>query len=286
MPTLRSPFKTPEGEAQIMAAYDATLKLWTVPFEAMDIPSRFGVTHLAACGPAGAPPLVLLHAFLASLTMWAYNMADLSRDYRVYALDVLGQPGKSVPGQPMLSREDFVEWLTAVLDALKIEQTHLSGMSYGGWIALNYAMRAPGRLKKVVLLSPAGSFLPIVPQFYMRGMLLSLPPGRHWTESFMGWMTYRDNLREAGVITTQYRRPIRRLRFVCTSSIWRLLGVFVQCNEGDTTTAKEPILALYHFFDKWQSQSKHRFLDLHTPGRTAGRRPGRGTIQPSRRAGG
>jgi hypothetical protein len=61
------------------------MRLWPVPFEARDIPSRFGSTHLLICGPKEASPLVLLHCFLTSLTVWAHNIADLSRDHRVYA---------------------------------------------------------------------------------------------------------------------------------------------------------------------------------------------------------
>jgi pimeloyl-ACP methyl ester carboxylesterase len=196
MPHLPSAFKNSQGEALYMAAYEAGLRLWTIPYEEKDIPSRFGSTHLVACGPQEAPPLVLLHSALANLTGWAYNVADLSRDYRVYALDVMGQPGKSIPDQPICRREDFVEWLTTILNALKIDRTHLAGISYGGWLTLNYAIGMPERLNKVVLLSPAGSFLPIVPQFYAWGMLLLLPPQRFWMSKFVGWATYRENLQE------------------------------------------------------------------------------------------
>jgi hypothetical protein len=85
MATLPTAFRSPRGEAKYMAAYDATMRLWPVPFEARDIPSRFGSTHLLICGPKEASPLVLLHCFLTSLTVWAHNIADLSRDHRVYA---------------------------------------------------------------------------------------------------------------------------------------------------------------------------------------------------------
>ena len=196
MPNLPSAFKSPQGEARFMAAYEAGLQLWTTPYEQKDIPSRLGSTHLVACGPKDAPPLVLLHSAMANLTAWAYNIADLSRDYRVYALDVMGQPNKSIPDQIIGRREEFVEWLTAVLNALKIDRTHLAGVSHGGWLTLNYAIGAPERLNKIVLLSPAGSFLPLVAQFYLRAMLLLLPPGRFWMSKFVGWMTYRENLRE------------------------------------------------------------------------------------------
>jgi len=197
MPNLPSAFKNPQGEARFMAAYEAGLRLWTIPYEDVDIPSRFGSTHLVACGPKDAPPLVLLHSALANLTAWAYNIADLSADYRVYALDIMGQPNKSIPDQPISSREDFVEWLTMILNALKIERAHMAGVSYGGWLTLNYAVCAPERLNKIVLLSPAGGFMSIVPQFYLRGMLMMLPPRRLWVNMFVRWTMYRENLQES-----------------------------------------------------------------------------------------
>jgi pimeloyl-ACP methyl ester carboxylesterase len=194
MENLPSPFKSREGEAIYMAAYEASLRLWPVSYQAMDIPGRFGCTHLVACGPQDAPVLVLLHGYFASLTMWSPNIAEFSRDYRVYALDVMGQPSRSIPGEPVRSRADFVEWLTALLDALKVERAHLAGMSYGGWLTLNYAIGAPERVDRIVLLSPASSFQPLVKQFFLRTMPLMFLPRRFVVDSFMSWLTYKENL--------------------------------------------------------------------------------------------
>jgi pimeloyl-ACP methyl ester carboxylesterase len=196
MSNLLSPFKSPKGEAEYMAAYEATMRLWPVPYESMDIRSRFGSTHLVICGPKDAPPLVLLHCFFTSLTIWAYNIADLSRDYRVYALDMMGQPSKSIPDQPITNREEMAEWLTGILDALGISQTDLIGYSYGGGAALNYVIHAPNRIKKLILLSPAGGLVPLKTQFYIRGMLNALLPSLSdvLVRSFMHWMFYEPNL--------------------------------------------------------------------------------------------
>ena len=177
-----------------MAAYEASLRFWPVPFESMDLPSRFGCTHLIACGPKDAPALVILHGYFASLTMWALNIADLSQDFRVYAVDVMGQPGKSIPDLPIQSREDFVDWLSSILDSLKIDKANLMGMSYGGWVALNYALGAPERVEKCVLLSPAGGFIPLVSQFMLRAMPMMFLPRRFLVEGFMNWLTYTENL--------------------------------------------------------------------------------------------
>src|SRR5215212_4701872 len=187
MTDLPSSFKSPEGEAEFMAAYEACMKLWPVPYEPMYISGRYGRTHLVASGPKDAPPLVLLHMFLTSLTQWAANIADLSRDYRVYAIDVMGQPSKSIPDQSIQSREDYVAWLSEVLDALDIKSTNLVGASFGGWLTLNYAIGAPERVNKIVPLSPAGGFLLLTKQFYVRGMLMEFFPKRFLVDSFVRW---------------------------------------------------------------------------------------------------
>ena len=217
MPDLPSPFKSPKGEAEYMAAYEATMRLWPVPYESMDVSSRFGSTHLVVCGPKDAPPLVLLHSFFMSLTVWVHNIADMSRDYRVYALDIMGQPGKSIPDQPMRDRDEIAEWLTGILDGLRISQTDLVGWSYGGFVALNFAIRRPDWLRKLVLLTPIGSFVPLKKQFYIRGMLTRLP-GRFWSNSMMHWMFYEPNLKDEktkrmfDLITNQFYSGLRYFR--------------------------------------------------------------------------
>ncbi len=51
MPGLSSPFKTPQGEAEYRVACDATMRLWSVPYE----PSRQGArTGRPACAPKAA----------------------------------------------------------------------------------------------------------------------------------------------------------------------------------------------------------------------------------------
>ena len=192
--TQKSAFKTPEGEAAYLAVYEAAMKLWPVPYEEIEIPSRFGTTHVLVTGPEDAPPLVLLHGMAMTLTMWSPNIADFSKDYRVYAIDVMTQPGKSIPNpdEPIRDAADFVGWLGETLDRLNLDRISLVGMSYGGWLALHFTMAVPARVRKLVLLSPGASFLPIVKQFMLRGMLMTLFPTRLTTDSFMGWMGIKD----------------------------------------------------------------------------------------------
>jgi pimeloyl-ACP methyl ester carboxylesterase len=192
--TNTSTFKTFEGQAAFLEAYEAAMKLWPVPYEEIEIPSRFGMTHVVTSGPKDAPPLVLLHGMSTTLTMWSPNIADFSKDYRVYAIDVISQPGKSIPDpdEPIRNAADFVAWLSETLDGLNLDCIFLVGMSYGGWVALNFALDAPARVRKLVLLSPAASFQPFTRQFGLRMMLMVFFPTRLTTDSLMGWMGIKD----------------------------------------------------------------------------------------------
>jgi pimeloyl-ACP methyl ester carboxylesterase len=152
-------FKTSKGQAQYFAAYDATLELWPVPHESRFVTTLYGQTHVISCGPEDAFPLVLLHAGQASSTMWFPNIAHLSEKFHVLALDTPGEPGKSVPTRKNATRHDCAAWLEGILDSLGISRTHFMGLSRGAWLTLNLAQQAPDRLERIVLLSPAASFV-------------------------------------------------------------------------------------------------------------------------------
>jgi pimeloyl-ACP methyl ester carboxylesterase len=152
-------FKTTRGQAKYYAAYDAALELWPVPHESLFVTTPYGQTHIITSGPEDAPPLVLLHAGQASSTMWFPNIADLSRNFHVLALDTPGEPGKSVPTRQNATRRDCAAWLVGVMDELGISRANVMGLSRGGWMALNLALHAPERLERIVLLSPAAVFV-------------------------------------------------------------------------------------------------------------------------------
>jgi pimeloyl-ACP methyl ester carboxylesterase len=192
--THTSAFKTFEGEAAYLAAYDAAMKLWPVPYEEIEIPTQFGTTHVVTSGPKDAPPLVLLHGYMVNLIMWSPNVADFSKDYRVYAIDTMGQPGRSIPDpdEPIRDAADLTAWLSETLNGLNLDRIFLVGMSFGGWLGLNFTMAAPERVRKLVLLSPVASLQPLVRQFGLRVMPMIFFPTRLTVNSLMGWMGMKD----------------------------------------------------------------------------------------------
>jgi pimeloyl-ACP methyl ester carboxylesterase len=87
---------------------------------------------------------VLLHGGGATSTVWFSKVGELSRAHRVHAVDMIGGAGRSVHnGRPTRTLADLMDWLDALFDGLGIDSADLGRHSYGGWLALNYALRAP-----------------------------------------------------------------------------------------------------------------------------------------------
>ena len=165
-------FTTPEGREKYMAAYEAMFSLWKVPHDSIDVKTGYGSTHINVSGPGDGQPLVLLHAVSLSSTAWFANIAELSANHRVYAVDAIGDAGKSDAKCLLEKRLDYAEWLREVFDGLNIDKGYLLGHSYGGWLSLNMALACPQRLRKIVLLAPAAS---IYPMNFLTNLGLRLP---------------------------------------------------------------------------------------------------------------
>jgi len=149
-------YKTPEGESAIKCAYRRMLEQWPVPAEQRTVPTGQGDTFVVTCGPADAPPLVLLHGSGANTAMWAEPVVRWAEHFRIHAIDVIGEPGLSAPERPPLESDAYATWLDEVFDGLGLTRPALVGTSLGGWLALDYAIRRPGRVSRLVLMAPGG----------------------------------------------------------------------------------------------------------------------------------
>ena len=164
-------YKDPESKARCLAVYEAALAQWPVPYDQLDVPTRFGSTRIIVSGPDHAPPLVLLHGNWATATMWSSVLGELSHDFRVYAVDQIDDVGKSSPTRIPTSRAEYAEWLSEVCNQLKLQQADFIGLSYGGFLATNFALHASDRVKRLILLCPGiPNFGPPTQRYAVYGM--------------------------------------------------------------------------------------------------------------------
>jgi pimeloyl-ACP methyl ester carboxylesterase len=156
LPTLRRLYHSPNGFNAVMNHYTAMLNSYPVPQRTFYVPTRYGLTHIAVSGSPDNPPLVLLHGLGVHAMMWKPNITDLSERFLVYAVDVIGDGGRSAGARPSMLDTSYALWLEDVLNQLRLPWTHVAGMSMGGWLALNGALHLPNRISRLFLIAPVG----------------------------------------------------------------------------------------------------------------------------------
>ena len=98
----------------------------------------------------GKKPLVLLHGFMESTTIWDEMEAHLSKDFTLIKIDLPGH-GKSKVYQEIHTVELMAEKVKEVIDALKLEKINLLGHSLGGYVSLAFAEKFPEILENITL---------------------------------------------------------------------------------------------------------------------------------------
>ena len=253
-------------KARYAAIYDALLASWPVPYEQRDVATTLGRTHVVISGPRNAPSLVLLHAFQATATVWRPNIDALSRRFRVYAVDIIGQGGKSESNQPIKRRRDFANWMCELFDTFDIAQASLVGNSYGAFLALNQASLTPARVDRVVMINPAGvfaSFVPQVSRMLINRLLVALhlkaKPPQVAIGSFLGRnVVLRPDEQEwAGLVSlvafTNVARPNAILPTVFSRAELRAIRAPVLLLMGDNDLLYDPHATVRRALDRMPS---------------------------------
>ncbi|MGZ4036336.1 MAG: alpha/beta fold hydrolase [Bacteroidia bacterium] len=189
--SMKADSSVPAVKGSYEEAYNKALMLWDVKLEELEIKTSYGKAHVIACGPPDGEVLVLLHGMNASSTMWYPNVKSLSEHYRIYAIDFFMEPGKSACSSSVNDTRNFVNWYHEIFDGLKLKKFNLVGASRGGWLAVNIALHSPSQINKMVLLSPAQTFVWIVPgPKIIFNLAYAVFPKRKKLRSVMETMTY------------------------------------------------------------------------------------------------
>lgn len=149
-------FKSKSGRAHVLKYYDEMLNIYSVNNKNYHIDTRYGKTFVIEAGEKTAPPIILIHGSGMSSLMWLKDIEEYTKKYRVFAVDILGEPGKSEGNRLSLDGDFHANWILDVFEALDIKKSIIIGMSLGGWIALNFAINHVEMVEKLILISPSG----------------------------------------------------------------------------------------------------------------------------------
>ncbi|MER8029864.1 alpha/beta hydrolase [Streptomyces bauhiniae] len=195
-------------------AYDELRARWPESTEERDVSTPYGPTRVHVYGPADATPLVLLPGGGATGLAWFANAPTLGGRYRIHAVDLLGNAGRTVRrGTPLKTADDLMAWLDALLDGLGLPRTHLCGHSYGAWLAVRYALHAPQRVDGLALVDPTQVFAGFRPGYLLRALPTLIRPNEDRARAFLTWETGDDHLDETWqrVYALATTRPGRKL---------------------------------------------------------------------------
>ena len=98
-------------------------------------------------------PLVLVPGFASGAWSWQWQVKELARNFQVIIFDPRGIASSKLKNGASVSIEKIADDIASLLTELEIDASHILGISFGGFVAQEFALRHPDKLKKLVLAS-------------------------------------------------------------------------------------------------------------------------------------
>ncbi len=175
-------YRSVRGQAEVIALYEKKLANLAVETHSRMVETRFGHTHVLAAGPSKAPPVMVLTGISTGAPRILEWFHPLAQDYRLYAPDPIGQPGRSAQTRVPPGVHNYGKWMVDVLNGLGLKRLPFIGVSFGGGILLDTASYAPERISRAALMAPVGltrvPFLGSAFKFFIPCLLYRYFPSR------------------------------------------------------------------------------------------------------------
>lgn len=141
---------------EIESLYRQKLDGLSLPYELMTIETSFCDTNIVITGTEENPPLVLIHGNFGCAPSAIEAMVELVAHFRIYAVDIPGQPNLSAKCEFNMKDNSYGEWMYEILSRLGVYNATLVGISRGGFIALKTLIFDEKRIARTFLITPAG----------------------------------------------------------------------------------------------------------------------------------
>lgn len=122
---------------------------WNPALELRTAQIREGTMLYAVAGEG--PPVLLLHGFGGQIWVWEKQVSPLSKRYRLYIPDLLGN-GYSDRPRVEYTPALFIDSIKQFMDQSGIKRASLIGNSMGGGLAWAFALTHPDRVEKLILI--------------------------------------------------------------------------------------------------------------------------------------
>ena len=217
-------------------------------------------------GPANAPAYVLVNGLTQYAELWAaYRDALVARQFRVATFDLLGQGTSDKPAL-FITQDDQVAALHLLIGELGDGPVFLSGISFGGLIALRYAIAHGKRLAGLV---PMSCFAELSPQLLLLGNAMR-------TGLILGGTSYLQDLLLPMNLSNQWLKPLLDKLDSVKRQGWLVNDVYALQNLMESFLDFQPLtpqlpsidvptMILNGEFDFLTPRALHETLRVHIP---------------------
>ncbi len=181
---MKTIYKSEKGKKEIIKLYDSQLSRLKNPWKDVYADTSYGRTHIVETGNLLGEPLLVFHGGNATT---AYNLLAcdfLMKDFHIYAVDMVGHPGKSAETSLPAKGYEYGKWVSEVIDGLKVNKISLFGGSFGAGVIAKTMCVCPHKIKRVVLYVPSG----IKNASAIKSASMMLPMIAYWVTGKDKWL--------------------------------------------------------------------------------------------------
>lgn len=153
---MKTIYKTVDSKVAVLKLYNEQLKKLDCDFNDLFIDTSFGKTHLIETGNFNGTPLLVFHGGNSTTSYNLLLFRFLLKDFHIFAVDIIGHPGKSAEISLSPYGYDYGKWASEVIYGLGFEKISCFGCSFGGGILAKLMCVAPEKIEKSVLVVPSG----------------------------------------------------------------------------------------------------------------------------------
>lgn len=149
-------YRSQLSKSLVINLYNAQIAKLDIPYKDIFVETSFGRTHVVEIGNLEGKPLLIFHGGNSTT---AYNLLScrfLLEKFHIFAVDIIGHPGKSAENILMPFGYHYGRWAGEVISALGYEKICCLGGSFGGGVLTKLMCIAPSKVERAVLLVPAG----------------------------------------------------------------------------------------------------------------------------------
>ena len=155
-----SKYKSENSRAWLETWLGDVLRTNNLVYERIEVETFLGKTSVLAKNRErlDLEPVIFLPGGRTCGIFWDINnnLAPLYEDFRIFLVDVNGQPGLSDGCAPLIDSDGYGRWLKELAQGLNLKQANFVGASFGGSLIMKLAEVDESPIKRAVMCNPAG----------------------------------------------------------------------------------------------------------------------------------